>query len=209
MKRASVRIVKVGGSLFDLPDLRERLEAWRRRQPPATNVFLAGGGNLAEAIRQLDQLHHLTERDVHWLSIEAMSVTAKFLRALLHVGLLRTCDEIEDALADARAADWVLDPLVFYDEEEPCSPGTKLPTSASVTSDSIAARLAEVLHADELVLLKSRLPDSISVSTEATSGYVDEFFPSIAGKLQRVRCVNMRSANFEELAIHAGEAVAQ
>jgi aspartokinase-like uncharacterized kinase len=200
--------VKVGGSLFDLPDLRERLEAWRKRQPPATNLFIAGGGNFAEALRELDRLHHLGERDVHWLSIEAMSITAKFLRSLLHVGLLRSCDEIQDAAHDTRPTEWVLDPLMFYDEEEPCLPGTKLPTSASVTSDSIAARLAEVTHADELVLLKSRLPDSASIATESSAGYVDEFFPSIASTLKRVRCVNLRDDDFAELALHFGEAVA-
>lgn len=205
MTRAALRIVKVGGSLFDLPDLRDRLEAWRRQQPPATNIFIAGGGNLAEAIRDLDRRHHLGERDVHWLSIEAMSITAKFLRSLLHVGLLRTCDEIEDAVSDNRPSEWVLDPLLFYDEEESCLPGTKLPSAASVTSDSIAARLAEVLHADELVLLKSRLPDSASIAEASTAGYVDEFFPSIGGTLKRVRCVNLRDDAFVELPLFAGE----
>lgn len=206
MTRASLRIVKVGGSLFDLPDLRQRLEAWRRLQTPAVNLFIAGGGNLAEAIRQLDRLHHLGERDVHWLSIEAMSITAKFLRSLLHVGLLRTCDEIEDAISDPRPAEWVLDPLVFYDDEEPNLPGTKLPSVASVTSDSIAARLAEVMHAEELVLLKSRLPETANIASESAAGYVDEFFPAIASKLRRVRCVNLCDEAFAERAIFAGDA---
>jgi aspartokinase-like uncharacterized kinase len=204
MTRATLRIVKVGGSLFELPDLRERLEAWRRQQTPATNLYVAGGGNLAEAIRQLDRLHHLGERDVHWLSIEAMSITAKFLRSLLHVGLLRTCDEVDEALGDARPADWVLEPLVFYDDEEPNLPGTKLPSAASVTSDSIAARLAEVTHADELVLLKSRLPETASIASESAAGYVDEFFPTIAGSLRRVRCVDLRDPAFSERIIVAG-----
>jgi aspartokinase-like uncharacterized kinase len=207
MTRAALRIVKVGGSLFDLPDLRERLEAWRRSQSPATNLFIAGGGNLAEALRELDRAHHLNERDVHWLSIEAMSITAKFLRSLLHVGLLRTCDEIEDALSGTRPTDWVLDPLTFYDDEEPCLPGTKLPTTASVTSDSIAARVAEAMHADELVLLKSRLPETASIASESRAGYVDEFFPTIGGQLKCVKCVNLRDAAFEERLIFAGDAV--
>lgn len=206
MTRSNLRIVKVGGSLFDLPDLRDRLEAWRRQQAPAVSLFIAGGGNLAEAIRELDRLHHLGERDVHWLSIEAMSITAKFLRSLLHVGLLRTCDEIEDALSDVRLGDWVLDPLVFYDDEEPNLPGTKLPSAATVTSDSIAARLAEVMHADELVLLKSRLPETASIASESAAGYVDEFFPSIAGNLRRVRCVNLCDVAFGERVIVAGDA---
>jgi aspartokinase-like uncharacterized kinase len=206
MTRSNLRIVKVGGSLFDLPDLRDRLDAWRRKQPPAVSLFIAGGGNLAEAIRQLDRRHHLGERDVHWLSIEAMSITAKFLRSLLHVGLLRTCDEIEDALRDAQYGEWVLDPLVFYDDDEPNLPGTKLPSAATVTSDSIAARLAEVLHADELVLLKSRLPETASIASESAAGYVDEFFPAIADHLRRVRCVNLSDGAFGERAIFAGDA---
>lgn len=206
MSRLSLRIVKVGGSLFHRSDLRERLETWRRRQTSATTIYLAGGGNLADAIRDLDRRHHLGERDVHWLSIEAMSITAKFLRSLLHVGLLRTYDEIDDALSDPRPTDWVLEPLAFYDDEEPNLPGTKLPSAASVTSDSVAARLAEVAHADELVLLKSRLPETASIAAESAAGYVDEFFPSIAGKLRRVRCVNLSDDAFAERILGTGDA---
>ena len=48
----SMRIVKLGGSLLDLPRLAERLRAWLAGQPSATTVLVAGGGVLADSIRQ-------------------------------------------------------------------------------------------------------------------------------------------------------------
>ena len=66
------------------------------------------------------------------------------------------------------------------------------------TSDSIAARLAEVLGADEVVLLKSQDPPSqASLAELAASGYVDAWFPEAAAGLS-VRLVNLRSEENEE-----------
>jgi len=38
MTRLPIRVVKVGGSLFDLPDLAERLHNWLGEQTPAHQV---------------------------------------------------------------------------------------------------------------------------------------------------------------------------
>ncbi|MEZ6114792.1 MAG: hypothetical protein R3C99_27825 [Pirellulaceae bacterium] len=40
--RRPIRVIKVGGSLFDLPDLRQRVAEWRSRQPTALDVLIAG-----------------------------------------------------------------------------------------------------------------------------------------------------------------------
>ena len=66
-----VRVVKVGGSLFEMPQVSERLQAWIDAQRPATNVLIAGGGPLADSIRQLDGMHAIGEVPAHWLCVRA------------------------------------------------------------------------------------------------------------------------------------------
>ena len=68
-----------------------------------------------------------------------------------------------------------------------------LPHSWNVTSDSVAARLAEILDAD-LVLLKSMAPPSNSIRDWASAGYVDPFFPTIIERAKlNVQAVNLKS----------------
>src|SRR6516225_2877287 len=138
-------VVKVGGSLFDLPDLGPRLRRWLAAQPPGERLLVPGGGALADVVRALDGWHGLGEEAAHWLALRALAVNAHFLAALLDgvrvvegprpgVGLA-----VLDAHAFARA-----------DEGRPGS----LPHRWEATSDSVAARAAELAGA-ELVLLKS------------------------------------------------------
>jgi aspartokinase-like uncharacterized kinase len=71
--------------------------------------------------------------------------------------------------------------------------GTPLPHGWHVTSDSIAARVAECLGAAELVLLKSAPPPSdLSEAMDAATGYVDGHFAVAARELRSVRCVDLR-----------------
>jgi aspartokinase-like uncharacterized kinase len=63
-----------------------------------------------------------------------------------------------------------------------------LPANWSVTSDSIAGRLAIALGADELALLKSVSPpvnrDTAHWLSElAVAGYVDSFFPKLQAEM--------------------------
>ena len=83
----------------------------------------------------------------------------------------------------------------------------ELPESWEVTSDSIAAHLAEKLSADELVLLKSMLPERAAAPRElAAAEIVDEFFPRAAERFWaavngRVRLVNLRDAQLAEMTL--------
>jgi aspartokinase-like uncharacterized kinase len=197
-KQPLLRVVKVGGSLFILPDLASRIKNWIKRQPPAINVLLAGGGELADTIRRADERHKLGESAAHWLCIEAMGVTSSWLATIGAWPLFDTCERViqlrsEQLVPKEATADvLVLDPRPFLKGPEPTVPGPRLPQSWEVTSDSIGARLAGFLRADELVLLKSAPPPSWGpISELAESGYVDAFFPQAAETLTAVRFVDL------------------
>src|SRR5262245_62868008 len=111
-------VVKVGGSLFDLPDLGPRLRRWLGQLPAGEVLLVPGGGATADVVRAFDRVHHLGEEAAHWLALRAMSVNAALL----------------ESLAPGVP---VLDALAFARDDEG-RPG-RLPHCWAVTSDSVAA----------------------------------------------------------------------
>ena len=172
-----IRVVKVGGSLLDWPLLSDALHAWLSEQPPAANILLCGGGLLCDAIRRADAVHALGEEAAHWLCVDALAITARMLAAIVRD--YPVADAVDPS---AHSGAVIFDPCHFLVEVEPRLPGCSLPHHWSVTSDSIAARLAEVLEADELVLLKSADPPAQGIPV---AGYVDAHFPVAAAAWQQ------------------------
>ena len=58
-------VAKVGGSLFDLPQLGPALARWAAEQP-APVLYVPGGGPFADVIRALDRVHDLGDEAAHW-----------------------------------------------------------------------------------------------------------------------------------------------
>lgn len=190
------RVVKIGGSLLDLPDLADRLGRWLAAQPLLPTLLLVGGGRLADVVRDYDRLHHLGDEAAHWLAVKTMSLNAALLAALLPEAQLQSS---LDASAPANSGPLIFDPEEFLRCEEPHLPGKPLGRDWGVTSDSIAARLASVCGADELVLLKSAMPPAACDMPAAIAhGYVDGCFALAADGVARVRCVDLRDARFAE-----------
>ena len=68
-------IVKVGGSLYDLPDLGPRLLRLLDRPEMQPTFVVPGGGRLVDDIRGLDRLHRLGEEASHWLALSVNAVS--------------------------------------------------------------------------------------------------------------------------------------
>jgi aspartokinase-like uncharacterized kinase len=183
-----VRVVKVGGSLLGWKDLPTALTGWLVQQSPAVHVLIAGGGEYVEAIRRADATYGLGEEAAHWLCVDVLSVTARLLGEIVNANTVMHAQELP-SLAPAFC---VFDSAAFLRNVEPLQFSESLPHTWAVTSDSIAARIAESLVASEFVLLKSCLP-------AAGAGYVDDYFPVAAARLPHIRCVNLRSNDFEEI----------
>jgi aspartokinase-like uncharacterized kinase len=195
-----LRVVKLGGSLLDLPDLSYRMNCWLGEQPVGSNVIVVGGGIWAEAVRTIDLVHKMDEVAAHWLCIRAMSISAHLAATLLDLPVV---DERSELMTNrSHCSNCVFDTHRFLKHDEPSLPGTPLPHGWHVTSDSIAARLADTLAADELVLLKSTLPRApFDLASAIAQKLVDPWFPQAAQSLKRVRVVDLRAPNFPERSI--------
>jgi aspartokinase-like uncharacterized kinase len=184
---------KVGGSLFDLPDLALRL-ARLLANPPQTHVLLVpGGGRVADVVREWQRLHGGTDEAAHWQALRAMELSAHLLAGLLPNGqVVTTRDEAETC--QQRGMQPVLSVTPFAQVEEQHDPASALPHDWTVTSDSLAVWIAARWPAEECVLLKScALENGVSAEIAATSGFVDAHFPRLAPAVNRIGWCNLRA----------------
>jgi aspartokinase-like uncharacterized kinase len=185
-------VVKVGGSLYDLPDLGARLLEWLAQFPSKQVLLVPGGGPTADAVRKLDRRHNLGEEVAHWLALQALALNAHFLAALVpEATVVESCEQRSKRIS-------VLDPLAFCRADERDHPADALPHTWDVTSDSIAARVAVAGNARQLILLKSAtIPAEMKWEDASRAGYVDRFFPAVirAAPSLRIKAVSFRSRN--------------
>jgi aspartokinase-like uncharacterized kinase len=193
-------VIKVGGSLFDWPELPRHLNAVLDAHRAACQklVLVPGGGPAADFIRTLDRTFALGDLPAHRLALRSLDLTAHVLAALVP-GL----DVIEDvgSLAHVWTHDRtpVLAPRRFLEECDRAA-ADPLPASWDVTSDSIAAQVAVHLGAAELVLLKSApLAPGTDRRAAADLGLVDPLFPGVSRGLERVLYLNLRGDRPEPL----------
>ncbi|HEY7427784.1 MAG TPA: hypothetical protein VH682_26370 [Gemmataceae bacterium] len=190
-------VVKVGGSLYDWPDLAMRLRGWLAAQWPGGEgiLLVPGGGPTADVVRDLDRRHGLGEEASHWLALRALSLNAHFLASLLpSARVIGDVEECRRAWHEKTLP--ILDVHKFAETDEG-RPG-RLPHRWAVTSDALAARVAVVAGARQLVLLKSTsIPAGVDWTEAARRGLVDELFAETLRRAPadlQVRAVNLRTA---------------
>lgn len=182
-------VVKVGGSLYDLPDLGPRLQRWLGTFPTRNVLLVPGGGFTTDWVRELDRCHHLGEERSHWLALQALSLNAHFLAMLLPGS--RVVGDVEEAKVKLEGLS-ILDAYHFACVDE--KNAERLPHLWEVTSDSIAARVAAVAQARELILLKSvTLPADMTWTKAAELSHVDPYFARTVPPQVRVRAINFRT----------------
>ncbi len=190
MSRPPIRIAKVGGSLLHWKGLPAALNRWLSTQSIARTILVAGGGPFVDTVRNLDRRLRMSASESHWLAIRTMSLTAAVLSALIREAAL--IDDLGDSISKTDSGLFIFDPLVFL--QQASSREHVLPESWAMTSDSIAAYIANCLQADELVLIKSTLPINCETWEEtAGSGFVDEYFPQLINESITTSCLNLRS----------------
>jgi len=193
--RSRLTVVKVGGSLFDWPELPVRLAAFLNGRRTSDRdegiVLIAGGGPAADVVRSLDRLYGLGDHTAHQLALAAMDISALCLARLVSDPFL--VDSVEKlGAAWKKGSVPVVAARAFLAEIDRCG-HEPLPASWDVTSDSIAARIASFIGADRLILLKSAsVPGGATRREAARLGLVDPMLPCVARTLPSVQYSNLR-----------------
>jgi hypothetical protein len=160
-------VIKIGGSALAYPALLTQLLARLDDCGGPGLVIVPGGGPFADAVRAVDLEHRLTDTAAHWMAIRGMDQFAELLVARLRNGVLAESPaEVRTALAAGRLP--VLAPSLWLRAVDP------LPHSWDVTSDSIAAWVADVLGAAQIVLIK---PPGAG-APELTDAHFDRVLPA-------------------------------
>lgn len=201
-----VRVVKLGGSLLDLPDLPSRFDSYLKglnSQGLQRIVLIVGGGQAADVVRQYNRQHHLGDHDGHWLAVRAMAFNAHCVaRVLSRCQMVAVPDACHTAWQQGNVA--VGEPVAWLQTME--EQGVVIPHRWSFTSDSIAAAIAVFMRAEGLTLLKSTLPKGpLSRVQAAATRLVDDDFPTASATLKHVELVNLRSGPqaFQSLPLEA------
>lgn len=193
-------IIKVGGSLLDWPALPRRLaeDLDQRGGVAARPILVCGGGAAADAVRAWDRVHSLGEAVAHRLAVRSLDLTAHLLATIAPD--LVVIERVEEAVAVWKTGRVpVLRPRTFLEELECAGPR---PQCWDITSDTIAAWVADRFAAPDLVLLKSApLPRGADLETAARLGRVDPAFPSAARRLPRVLYHNLRGPETGDIAL--------
>ncbi len=188
-------VIKFGGSLLRGSHLGELLLYWLSKRPHDTRcVLIAGGGEEVDSLRRQHAAGKLTDEQAHWAAIEVMDANAKRLANEMRVplsddyatlvrgfgrlgrGYMHYWPPLSDQ-SEGRVCCFA--PGRFLKTKEPGLMGIRLPVGWEVTSDSIAARIADLMDAS-LVLLKATPPPPAlaeDIQALADIGYVDPFFP--------------------------------
>ena len=191
-----IRVVKVGGSLFDLPRLAASGcgRGWPRSRAPTT-CWSPAAGRWSSRFARGTPTSAIDETAAHWMCVDLLTVTAHLLHAWLpEIPLVE-----DDGLLCQRVGEdgaTIFGPAPWMRHAEPGLPGTWLPTSWETTSDSIAGRLAVALRRRRIRAAEIRAaaaPRRRELSALAAVGYIDPMLAQMAPELPPTRLVNFRA----------------
>ena len=198
MSNSALRIIKLGGSLLNRSEWPASLRRWLTTQSVMRNILLVGGGLAVDAVRLFDRAHALDPLTSHRAAVEALGLSLHMATTVLpQARVVTSIDAVEDLSLTGNIE--LLDVRLFMQQEETYSGADRLPHEWTATSDSIAARIAQVYGAGALVLLKSSLPTGCNNwETAAGSGFVDPHFPRAVQGVPGAWCVDLTDPKFSE-----------
>jgi 5-(aminomethyl)-3-furanmethanol phosphate kinase len=162
-------VIKVGGSLAETGRLKDALHRIAAATRPV--VVVPGGGQFADKVRDLQRAVGFDDAAAHRLAMLGMHQMAEVFMALEpRLKEAASVEAMHQTLGQGDIPLWV--PLPMMERDTTITPGWE------TTSDSLAARLAELLGSP-LALLKSvSVAPSASAVALSADGVVDRAFPA-------------------------------
>lgn len=154
-------VVKIGGSLLELPKLETVLRQIKQQDLPI--VLLPGGGKFADIVRQEQKQYGFSDKAAHKMAIQAMQQYAELLHDISDIDFF---DSKKNILRPA-----IFPPLELLSYQ------WRIPENWTVTSDSLAVLLAEELNAEKCMLLKACEIIDTDVQSLLRQGIIDEYAP--------------------------------
>ncbi len=182
-----MRVIKLGGSLLSDPDsLKQCLQTIEQKAGDKV-VIVPGGGVFADQIRQQQLKWQFDDLTAHQMAIMAMKQTALLVHSLKPE--FKLLDSVTALQAASAVSIW--SPAIA--ELDTAS----IAASWDVTSDSLAAWLANQLTAKELILVKSApLPMQQDIAQMQQQGLLDKAFARfINNALYNITLLNKHSFN--------------
>lgn len=173
-QKAVPLVIKIGGSLAESARLPWLLQTIVGAHVPV--IVVPGGGEFANKVRDLQNALKFDDASAHKLAILGMHQMAEIYFKLQP--RLAAADSLEGFQRV-----WAARQIPVWLPWQMCASDTDIPANWSITSDGIAARLAERLGGAELVLVKSvDVAPGATAQDLADEGIVDAAFPKIVAR---------------------------
>jgi aspartokinase-like uncharacterized kinase len=163
-------VIKIGGSLLGSPELERWLTLFAKFSDGQI-IIVPGGGLFADAVREAQKLSKISDACAHRLAVLAMDQYGLLLANMnSELATARNEMELDERTWQHRCIVWLPSQMVLADDT--------IPKSWDVTSDSIAAWLAQKVNAQQLILVKSDKPteSELSLRMMTSTGVLDEAF---------------------------------
>jgi len=183
-------VIKLGGSLAYSGSLRYCLETIEQRYQDSAVVIVPGGGAFADQVRSAQQYWQFDDGTAHAMALLAMQQMALLFNGLKrHFIIAASVATIRQHTARNQTVIWSPD-IAELDL-------AGIQASWDVTSDSLAAWLADALSASELVLVKSAGIDTeLSLAQLAEQAIIDKAFcDSVASASFPIKIINHNDFN--------------
>ena len=192
MKTVPLRVIKLGGSLLESRDWAARFRRWFDTLPSGRTLVLVGGGPPVDAIRHMASLQAYELEFLHWLCVDAMDISYRLVEQQLGWSSLREEHELQTWLNEPQPKPGLVHTQTFYRIDNAQQLPVVLPLNWDTTSDSLAALLAHVVAADELIVIKSLTVDEpYDWHALGKTGVVDRAFASAVIGLRSVRLATL------------------
>lgn len=173
-------VIKLGGSLYASKYLPE----WLRIISKCTKhnlIIVPGGGPFANQVRLADETYSIQSKNSHAMAVLAMQQYAHLLQSISpDLVLADSMLEIKQPWENSKSVIWEPYPMV----QDEC----QLQASWQVTSDSLAAWLADYLSADRISYIKSSeiVLQQQEIAALIDNGCVDAGLPKLLNNTEMI-----------------------